>query len=53
MKKFLLQKRYDALDMLFTSIMAISIFRDGLISWSFFFTALICTSLGILKDWKK
>jgi hypothetical protein len=53
MKKFLLQKRYDALDVLLISIMSISIFNDGLISWPFFFTALICTSLGILKDWKK
>jgi hypothetical protein len=39
--------------MLLTSIMAISIFRDGLISWPFFFTALICASLGVLKDWRK
>ena len=53
MKRFLLQKRYDAVDVLLISIMSISIFNYGLISWHFLFTALICTSLGVLKDWKK
>jgi hypothetical protein len=53
LEKFLLQKRYDALDVLFISIMSISIFTDGLFSLHFLFTALICAPLIALKDYKK